>query len=243
MVIAAQAMAVDPFMAGRRAKAPDVQAGIPLPSADELVERAFRDYISCVRKTSCDYYGRLLSTQAANGRIILTPSQISLLLNRLTGSFDLSGDDGNLFPAYLNIIVQFSYNAGHNDFSLDTISSSVAYFGAVLHGKRDKPLTLRIQGDVGFRCAEYAEYIHLSIAGNVGFGFAHESENSVYYVEGDMEMIADTVKNCTFKTHNPRTYSWLADLSNWEIPGTSRCNTIMLLDENDNTLEQKVMPQ
>ena len=124
---------------------------------------------------------------------------------------------------FINKLIQNSYNAGFNNFRLGDCSE-ISDLCAYLEGK-DKPISVKIEGDAGEDCGsgannltisiagnagdfcgEYAEDSTITIGGNAGVRCAWRANNSTITIEGNTGYGCGLMaKNSTFKTSNADT--------------------------------------
>jgi hypothetical protein len=252
MVMAPTNMAVDPFRGARQMRAPETQADVPLPEIDEIVEKTFNEYIQARRidPSTGQHFNLRRNTEAMKGKIILTPLQIETLFTRLSDYQAIAADRYDLIGLYISSIIQYSYNAGYNNFSLHTGDVPLKNILEYLDGKESDPIVVGIVGNVAGWSGSSSKNLSLTLFGSSQECFAMWSSSCEYHVE-DQIFPAWSTENCTFKTHNPEIYRWLADTDNWQPlrfwhmgPSYKDCknNTVILLGENDKMIEQKVMP-
>jgi len=88
---------------------------------------------------------------------------------------------------FITKLIQNSYNAGNNGFKLVTkaLSKKINNIGWELKGKKDKPLELLVEGDVGKECGAGAEHSTISITGNAGDGCGVLAKYSTISIAGN----------------------------------------------------------
>ncbi|MBI2669411.1 hypothetical protein HYX14_06230 [Candidatus Woesearchaeota archaeon] len=88
---------------------------------------------------------------------------------------------------FLSRLLQNSYNAGNNDFSLNTTSiEPFCSLGTLLKGTKRKPITLTINGDVGGQCGSMSTHGIYTINGDVGSSCGDYSINVTYTIIGNV---------------------------------------------------------
>ncbi|MBI2669407.1 hypothetical protein HYX14_06210 [Candidatus Woesearchaeota archaeon] len=88
---------------------------------------------------------------------------------------------------FLNSLLQNSYDAGHNDFQLNTKSTKpLDYLGAFLEGTKEKPIRLTITGNVGDWCGQESTNGIYTLNGNVGEWCGWGSTYGTYMITGDV---------------------------------------------------------
>lgn len=108
---------------------------------------------------------------------VITPSEISALFS-IIGMNTIDLYDPKTRPPtnaqlalFTNHLIQNSYNAGHNHFSLPIVGYSgwqgiFDRIGNDLRGKRKRPLELVIEGDILYEFSSRAKYLHCTIRGS-----------------------------------------------------------------------------
>ena len=85
---------------------------------------------------------------------------------------------------FLTKLIQNSYDAGYNNFSLDHEDKAIIHVGSFLRGREDNPLTMNIEKARGLFYAHGAEYINMTVEVSV-FGYAERIRNSSLTILGD----------------------------------------------------------
>ena len=88
---------------------------------------------------------------------------------------------------FISKLIQNSYNAGHNEFALNTQTLEIGYLGTRLEGTKERPIRITITRDVGLGCGLYSKNSIFNIQGNAGEYCGWASENSTYNVQGNTE--------------------------------------------------------
>ena len=134
---------------------------------------------------------------------ILSSSEIELFANRVFTFFESNRYSvvGKIihFPDILSTLIQTSYNAGHNQFKINTskLSTELNFLCRELTGTPEKPLEVEIFGNCGNYLGAYTENIKLKLIGNAKNNFAEGGENSTYIVDGS---IKDNALKSTYNT-------------------------------------------
>ncbi len=152
---------------------------------------------------------------------ILSPEQINALLQRGV-TYDKDEIHYCLFMYFTNRMIQNSYNAGHNGFTLNTrsLSKEQSDLCSELVGNQlANPLVIKVEGDGGHTfayniksaivelngnasaCARYAWNSQFKIKGNVSGVFAKNSVNSGFEVYGNVEQCGAESENSVFVVH------------------------------------------
>jgi hypothetical protein len=138
---------------------------------------------------------------------VLTPEQINAFLQS-TAAYE---EDSELFDihrgAFVSCLIQTSYEAGYNDFHLDTTAlRDVRSLGAWVKGAEERPIQITISGNIGHHCGRAAHYMRIHVTGNTGQDFAMDARYSVFTVEGGVEHNCGLgAEKCTFKTPDKAT--------------------------------------
>ncbi len=141
----------------------------------------------------------------------------------------------NLLLPYIcaNLLIQHSYDAGFNGFTLDTELYKEAtneypwkYFYQ-LRGTPGRLLQIRIKGSLGPECAHHLEHCDFTVEGNVDRDFGNSSSLSHFQITGSTAGICFNearyctiaidswewvplhhMTGCTFKTSDPKRVDW-----------------------------------
>ena len=108
---------------------------------------------------------------------ILPPEEINIFLQQ-TVNFDRYQHYQNAVGFFTSKLIQNSYNAGNNEFTINTQSyylRAINFLGFILEGKnKDNLMKLTIEGDVNDHCLREARNVSVQIKGNankfLGFG-------------------------------------------------------------------------
>jgi formylmethanofuran dehydrogenase subunit C len=205
MTLPSIALNLDPFGRGRKAVPDSVQK--VKPEVDELVERAYREYLGLPLVNYFREREYILEIELIKDNIILNSSQIELLLDRMIDGTQVEKVNHPSTSLYLTTLIQNSYTYGHyNDFKLTTGDSKLVNIGLELQGSKDKRIILTLDGNVGYGCGEEAEYTvfsilgdggemcgeyvkhsEFSIRGNVGWRCGEEAEHSDFSIQGNAD--------------------------------------------------------
>lgn len=94
-------------------------------------------------------------------------------------------DSSPLMNSYLSKLIQKSYNAGHNDFRVDSGSDILSIGG--LNGTPENILKLTLSDNVSTFFGDNCSYSNFLILGNAGYGLGNESNNCLYRVAGQIK--------------------------------------------------------
>ncbi len=121
---------------------------------------------------------------------VLTANQIDLVNTYLPNFKSKDRNDilNESLANFLNNLIQKSYDAGNNDFTLTTNDFVYSYLASDLKGHEKNHLRLAVHGDVGFNFANKAKYLDAYVHGGSGVAFGSESEHCFFSVEGDQNI-------------------------------------------------------
>ncbi len=118
---------------------------------------------------------------------MLTSSGINAFLQTVTIIYQDYGSDYNRHTGkFISKLIQNSFNAGYNKFSLSMPTPSFSSVASFLKGRKNEPIELCIQGKVGGNCGRFTEYVNLTVDGDASHLFASQSENCCFTVKGDV---------------------------------------------------------
>ena len=116
---------------------------------------------------------------------ILSPQEMNSFLQLtyiFTGDFMYQKNTS----VFLNRLLQVSYDAGHNEFCLNTNSlPPFDFLGSSVRGNRKRPLKITVDGNLGKQAFSNTEYVHGRVMGDVYESFASNCSHSRYLVEGN----------------------------------------------------------
>jgi glutamate synthase domain-containing protein 3 len=190
MTIPSIALNLDPFGKGRKAVPDSVQRVVP--EVDELVERAYKEYLTIpisgyFDKDFDEYMLNVSQKPIIKDRNVLNPSQIELLLEKIIGENPLKVVNDWNTGLFLTAIIQISYTYGHNNFTLTTGDSHIVYIGHELKGTIDNKIIITVDGNVGADCGQGAEYSIFRIQGNANYGCGLETKFSEFNIQGNAD--------------------------------------------------------
>ncbi len=139
----------------------------------------------------------------------LTPFELNLFL-QMTLLYEKAENYSRATGYLFNYLMERSYEAGFNDFILDTtnLHHPLHALGA-LKGVEDNPLQLTINGNVGTLVGCGARYAHIRVYGNAGSDFAYKAEHCRFWLSGNLEPTWNYSSNCLFLTDNKLSYDTL----------------------------------
>ena len=174
---------------------------------------------------------------------VLTPLEINALLQS-TSLYETNKAYCWQTGRFLEVLIQNSFKAGYNDFTL-TVGNFPEMYGLAtgLEGKRSRKLVLNIEGDVSSHIAFNSRHLEISFFGDViswhgcegirdstviahGYVasyFGYDAKNSTFILHGESEQggfAGGGSEKCTFKTTNEQTLSNLiADVPEFVMMG------------------------
>ncbi len=191
---------------------------------------------------------------------VLTPDYISRFLHstiKYEGNAMYHGGVG----IFLSQLVQNSYDSGHNDFRINTksISQPINLLCSDLKGTDKNPISVTIDGNVGYsfgdnaehaaftvngnageECGMHARHIDINISGNAETWLGNSADSSTFHIYGHYyyhhfgfnRFYSHFTTDCTFKIHSRKVFDTLK-----EVLPRSR-NKIILLDGKGNVVEE-----
>ncbi len=98
---------------------------------------------------------------------VLTPEQINALLQATVKYENIKEYQGKI-GLLITKLIQNSYEAGHNNFKLDTTAlQDMNRIGYQLRGTKENNIEVAIKGDVGYQLGVQAEHATFSVTGNI----------------------------------------------------------------------------
>jgi hypothetical protein len=156
----------------------------------------------------------------------LSPDQINKALRIIIAERRFWGDDQQLYVGdFFTRMVRDSYKIGNNDFVLNVQDKSLVDFGNLLCGTKDKPINIKIYGNVDI-LAHKAKYCNFHVFGNsiVEIGKGEEAENCNFIIEGDVgTFFGRKSRECNFHIKGNADYvcGMQSVLSNYVIEGNA----------------------
>jgi hypothetical protein len=118
--------------------------------------------------------------------LILTPNEIDAFLQE-TIYHQKRENFCSKTSRFLSGLIQNSYDFGNNGFNLNF--TELNYFNDVgrdLCGKKDEPIELDINGNIGNATGSCSKYLTINVNGNVGHTFGFDSTNMTSAINGDV---------------------------------------------------------
>ena len=182
---------------------------------------------------------------------ILTPTQIDLTLQRIIQETTTEQTNHSITGLYITYLIQKSYTAGNNNFTLNTKDTTIYALAHNLTGTKKQPIKLTINGNTNGWCGSDMKYSQLTINGNIGHWCGRNIEHSQLTINGDtgylcgyrmkqsqLTINGNTGNDCfqystdsTINTNNLETYEKIKKQ-------LAKGNKILLYDAQGNIIEQ-----
>lgn len=152
--------------------------------------------------------------------VVPTPAEVTALFN----AFKVNRDDSYYFLGrYVSLMIQKSYQAGFNDFYINSDEIKADYLPCFLKGRKEEPLRIHVDGDLGHKCGIQMENVNLIVDGSVGDSFSGDSSQCLFDVkklsnkygksdiglENEETMRYLMPKKCTYVVHNKEDFVFL----------------------------------
>jgi formylmethanofuran dehydrogenase subunit C len=140
----------------------------------------FKAYLKCFEKLKDDPFGR----SEHNTNLVLTSEEINSYFLMIQ-SFRDNKTYRNTAPL-LNSLIQNSYDAGNNDFTINLSEGSPYSLIYKLHGDENNPLKITVLGDISTFAGEFSSHLNLSVKGDIYNNSFFSVRNSSISIEGDV---------------------------------------------------------
>src|SRR3989344_3147907 len=190
-------MAVNPFSKSGDLREPDDVEEVKL--GDTFVEKAIKSYKNIdFDERDFDKIDKQISSLE---KIVLNPNQINVFLQVIIEKESKQKIMHWGTGLYLSKLIQDSYNAGNNDFTLNTGDTQINCLGYKIKGSKKKQIIqIKINGNVGNWCGLNTQNSTFNIKGNVGDECGKKARHSTFTIEGDVGgSCGDLVKYSVFK--------------------------------------------
>ena len=117
---------------------------------------------------------------------ILTPEHINRLLPKIRGIHEEITSKYKT-GSFFSKLIQNSYDAGYNNFIINTLLEGINGLGNETKGTKDNPIKIKIFGNTGDSCGISAEYCNFEIHGNVDQWFGTHARNSDFKIYGNVK--------------------------------------------------------
>ena len=143
---------------------------------DKSVQRIIDEYVKYQKKV--DYYTPYAETNKDKLDFCVTPGAIETFLSKYGKTWQLSFHTGK----FCTMLVQNSYNQGHNDFNLPVLFEQkdvpLRFLYSFLVGTKDNPIKLTIEGDHPFTLANNCVNSEITFEGEGAYDSAYGCINS-----------------------------------------------------------------
>ena len=163
---------------------------------------------------------------------VLTPTQIDLTLQRIIQETQEEKINSNVTGLYITHLIQESYTAGHNNFTLNTKDTTIDCLAYKLTGTKKQPIDITINGNTGNWCGSNMKQSQVTINGNTEAWCGYNMTQSQVTINGN------TGNNCcnyatdsTINTNNKETYEKIK-------ANISKGNTVTLYNAQGNIIER-----
>ena len=141
---------------------------------------------------------------------MLTPAQIDFTLQHIINKTTTQQTNHHITGLYITHLIQESYNAGNNNFTINTKDTNINCLADKLAGTKKQPLQLTIQGNTGNNCGYNIKHSQLTIQGNTRNNCGHSIKHSIIVIKGSAGYwIGRDAKKSIFGTNNIATYERL----------------------------------
>ena len=145
--------------------------------------------------------------QQSSMNVVLTPAQIDFVLQRIITAYSIDDVEHFVTGEYVSNLIQHSYAAGHNTFTISTKDTKMDYLGSYLKGTSRNKIAITIQGTIGDFFAQKSTWCDIVVHGDVADFCGHYSQYCDYFIHGDVaEQYGALSERCTHKTTNLVTY-------------------------------------
>jgi len=202
---------LNPFDNQKSQNEPEKEAKVEFEN-DELVEKTLKQYRTLKNELSWIKKEKQIKKQKLE---TLKPAQINNLLLQIIRETPKQKTEDEQTGLFLSKLIQKSYQAGNNDFILNTQDLQIHCLGKKLVGKKERPIQITIQGNTGDSCGYESKNSIFNIKGNTGLTCGGESKNSTYNIEGKTKgwfgcksknsyfnLQGDTGENCGAESKN-----------------------------------------
>ena len=191
-------MAVNPFSKSDDLREPDVVKKVEV-ERDELVDRALKVYEGIEDKH--DFYQNNQQISKLES-IVLNRGQINLFLQKIIKQYPRDRISNKVTGVYLSKLIGDSYSAGHNDFVLNTCNTRIEDLCYNILGTKEKPIQIRIDGDVGTYCGRDAQHCFFNNKGGIGWACGSNARHCTFNNEdGVGDMCGVDAQYCIFNNN------------------------------------------
>ena len=136
---------------------------------DKDVEEVVRIYHSLdVEKLNNKWWNDIRGYYSQKNIPVLIPTQIDFVLQRIIQETITKQTNDRITGLYITHLIQESYTAGNNNFTLNTKDTTIDNLAHDIIGAKERPLKLAIQGNTGYFCGEKMSGVIINVNGSVG---------------------------------------------------------------------------
>ena len=149
---------------------------------------------------------------------VLKPEQINIFLQE-AAQFERHEDYNKRVGLLVSRLIRNSYNAGCNNFYLDTKNLlKLNGLARDINAEKDRRCYIKIEGDVGDKCGSRLNYCSVIINGNAEDGLGYEARNSSFTVYGSIGGLwGYFAENSEFKTSDEETFNRMLEQHKNEV--------------------------
>jgi len=163
---------------------------------------------------------------------ILIPTQIDLVLQRVIQETPTEQTNHRITGLYITHLIQESYTAGNNNFTLNTKDTTIYALAHNLTGTKKQPIKLTINGNTGNDCGTGMKQSQLTINGNTRDNCGWFMKQSQVTINGDTgNWCGEYSTDSTINTNNKETYEKIK-------ANISKGNTVTLYNAQGNIIER-----
>ncbi len=206
-------MTFDPFQKNKHGKGAEKVISAKTEN-DPLIEQTKKIY-----RTHRDLRAVDETKDLAHKVPILSPVQISIIneyANDIEPLFRNRMYADRLASLFLTALMQKSYDAGNNDFEIQTGNQAYSHLGSGLKGTKKNRLRFSVIGQLDWYFALNASYVEASVIGNSNTQFGSHAKGSSFSINGDPgSLCLYSARKCTM------TLEGLTKEFNWGGPFSS----------------------
>ena len=213
----------------------DSKVDVPVEK-DEMVEKAVNKYpLHFGDFTKLNSTVEKLKSQVP----LLAPSQIDLVLQRL---LQTHYEDGSDISLYISVLIQKSYDAGHNGFVLHTQNVPLSYLCSHIEGREGRLLSMTVHGDTDNVTGSGSKWCSLRQEGNAEDWYFQSAEHSKIFITGSLGYAPLTnSEGILFKTANKGAFDCVKNAVEKKESRISDCK-LYLIDPAGNALSERRYP-
>ncbi len=185
------------------AKIDEVKA--PETASSTLIEtlRKYKGFLDRIEKKGSDCsYDDIEHALEIAVKDVLKPKEIDQFL-KTTTQYEQHSAYQKLTGTYITRLIQNSYNKGNNNFTIDkTDTGALEYFLSHAEGYEERPLNVKIKGDIGTFSGLGMQNCNIEVDGNVNKEFAIMSYGCDITIRGDAgNNLGEDAENTTFTVY------------------------------------------